>query len=85
MKGEIIINAAITGSIHTPTMSPHLPSRLKKKPARGSGLRSWGGCLSPQVPLGLILEYEKPPVLTSINSFRHLRASSLPLASLNLT
>jgi hypothetical protein len=33
----------------------------------------------------LILEFTKPPVLTSSNSFRHLNSSSLALASLTLT
>jgi hypothetical protein len=40
---------------------------------------------SKQVSLGLILESNKPPVLTSSFSFRHLIGSSLALASLNLT
>ena len=38
-----------------------------------------------QVTLGLILEFDKPPVLTSSFSFRHLSSSSLALASLILT
>ncbi|MDH4267637.1 MAG: hypothetical protein OEW45_18575 [Deltaproteobacteria bacterium] len=38
-----------------------------------------------QVTLRLILEFDKPPVLTSSFSFRHLSSSSLALASLTLT
>ena len=40
---------------------------------------------SKQVHLGLILEFRKPPVLTSPYSFRHLISGSLALASLILT
>ena len=40
---------------------------------------------SKQVTLGLILEFSKPPVLTSSFSFRHLINGSLALVSLNLT
>jgi len=40
---------------------------------------------SKQVSLGLILEFGKPPVLTSPYWFRHLISSSLALASLILT
>ena len=40
---------------------------------------------SKQVTLGLILEFGKPPVLTSSFSFRHLIDGSLALVSLNLT
>ncbi len=36
-------------------------------------------------PLDLSWSSERPPVLTSSNSFRHLISGSLPLISLNLT
>jgi uncharacterized protein (DUF849 family) len=35
-QGKVIITCAITGAIHTPTMSPHLPitaASVLKKPA----------------------------------------------------
>ncbi|HVO66246.1 MAG TPA: hypothetical protein VMT12_07175 [Syntrophales bacterium] len=54
----------------------------------GSGSRYlYAGCRpgSKQVPPGLIPEFGKPPVLTSSIPFRHLRSSSLSLASLILT
>ena len=47
----------------------------------------YAGCRpsSKQVPLELILEIDKPSRFDIIHSFRHLRSSSLALASLILT
>ena len=40
--------------------------------------------ISKQTPLGLTPKFGNPPILTSSNSFRHIRSSSLALASLIL-
>jgi len=37
-KDKAIITVAVTGSIHTPTMSPYLPSHLNRLPMKLSGL-----------------------------------------------
>ena len=60
--------------------------RSTQEPESGSRYL-YAGCRpsSKQVTLGLILEFGKPPVLTSSNSFRHLRSSLPTLASLILT
>jgi len=60
--------------------------RSTQEPGSGSRYLYAGRCpSSKQASLGLLLEFSKPPVLTSSYSFRHLIGSSLALASLNLT
>src|SRR5664279_41874 len=60
--------------------------RSTQEPESGSRYL-YAGCRpsSKQVPLGFILESRKPPSSDIIHSFRHLRSSSLALASLILT
>ena len=48
-KGKVIITCAITGAIHTPTMSPYLPI-TPDEIAEGSARCSRGGCRDPASP-----------------------------------
>lgn len=36
---KVMITCAVTGAIHTPSMSPYLPVRRRKSPMRRSGRR----------------------------------------------
>jgi len=38
-QGKVIITCAVTGAIHTPTMSPHLPVTPERSPKARSALR----------------------------------------------
>ena len=78
LRGKVIITCAVTGSIHTPTMSPHLPLTPYEIARDAIAASEAGRCPDHNSPSSLKLVLTSPSVRRGQTSRSILRGQAWP-------